>query len=722
MEEVVSIEDRHYILAGSSLGDPRTLVLKDDAGFGVFGPSGDMDAAATRSHGIYRDDMRYLSRLEMRVQGRRPIPLSSSVASDNTRLLADLTNPDIMDQEGRVVLHRGDAHVSRRKQMHNACVFERIVLTNYSLEEHEYTVSFGFEADFADIFEVRGSVRTSRGRIAEPTIRGNAFVVLEYTGLDGAERRTQLEFDPPPSALGTNFARYTARLKPGERREFFVTVRTDPQFKPGPPDYRRAGQELRREVRRQAANFAKIHSSNEQLTRWAHRSYADVRMLLTPTDSGMYPYAGIPWYSTPFGRDGIITAIQLCWLNPEVARGVLRFLSEHQAMEVDEHREAEPGKILHEFRENEMSNLREVPFGRYYGTVDATPLFVVLAGHYFATTGDRSSIESIWPNVQAALDWIDRYGDIDGDGFVEYQGKGSGGLRNQGWKDANDSVFHADGRLAEGAIALCEVQGYVYDAKVHGAAMARALGMHGQAAELERQAHLLKRRFHEIFWDDSIGMYALALDGEKRACAVRTSNPGHCLYSGIAEPAAAAKIAAAFLSPAMYTGWGVRTVAEGESRYNPMSYHNGSIWPHDNAIAMAGMARYGLHEQVLELFSAWLDVSEYMDLHRLPELFCGFRRRPGMGPTMYPVACSPQAWAAAAVFMMLKACLGLTVDGVNGVVRCNRPRLPDHVDQLSISRLRVGQSMIGLVFRREREDVGVLVSHREGDVKIVIEK
>jgi glycogen debranching enzyme len=722
MEELVSIEDRHYILAGSSLADPRSLVLKDDRGFGVFASTGDLDATATRSQGLYKDDMRYLSRFETRLQGRRPISLSSSVAADNTRLLADLTNPDILGPEGRILLHRGDAHLGRKKYMHNGCTFERVTLTNFSLHEQEYTLAFSFDADYADIFEVRGNKRAARGEKSEPMIRGDSVVVLGYAGLDGAERRTQIEFDPAPTVLGVSFARYTVRLAAGERREFFITVRPDPQEKAGPPDYQKARQAVRREVRKQAAGFAKIHSSNEQLTRWAHRSYADARMLLTPTECGMYPYAGIPWYSTPFGRDGILTAVQLCWLNPDVARGALRFLALHQAIEHDEQRDAEPGKILHEFRTDEMSNLREVPFGRYYGTVDATPLFVVLAGHYYATTGDRAFIEALWPNIQAALEWADRWGDTDGDGFVEYQNKAGGGLRNQGWKDANDSVFHADGRLAEGPIALCEVQGYMYDAKLHASTMARALGMHAEASDLERQAQLLKRRFHEIFWDEGIGMYALALDGDKKACAVKTSNPGHCLWSGIAEPAAAASIAKQFLSPEMFSGWGVRTVGSREARYNPMSYHNGSIWPHDNAIGMAGMARYGLHKEVRRLFSAWLDVSEYVELHRLPELFCGFRRRVGMGPTQYPVACSPQAWAAGAVFMMLKACLGVTVDGVNRVVRIRTPQLPDHVEQITIGRMRVGDGQISLLFRREGQDVGVLVPSRRGDVTVLIEK
>jgi glycogen debranching enzyme len=723
MEEVVSIEDRHYILAGSGLADPRALVLKDDCGFALFAPTGDLDVRGGQAHGVYRQDMRYLSRLETRLQGKRPMALTSSVSADNTRLLADLTNPDIRDEEsGRVVLHRGDAHLSRHIYMHDGCVFQRLVLTNFDPEEREYTLSFTFDADFTDIFEVRGERRERRGERLEPFCKGDSIVVLGYQGLDGVERRTQLEFDPPPRVLSVSHVRYAEKLGPGERREIQIVIRTDPQVGPGPADYQRAKQKVRRHARAVASGFARVHSSNEQLTRWAHRSYADVRMLLTQTPHGPYPYAGIPWYCTPFGRDGIITAIQLCWVNPDVARGALRFLAAHQATDFDPARDAEPGKIIHEYRDDEMSNLREVPFGRYYGTVDATPLFVMLAGEYYRTTGDLPMIESIWPNIQRALEWIDRFGDVDGDGFVEYQRKSEAGLNNQGWKDAADSVFHADGRLAHGPIALCEVQGYVYDAKRQAAILARALGLEDDARQLDADAELLKRRFNEIFWEESIGMYALALDGEKQSCAVRSSNPGHCLFTGIADQQAAQKIAAAYLEPDMFSGWGVRTIGTKEARYNPMSYHNGSIWPHDNSIALAGMARYGLDEHVLRLFSAWLDASEYMEVHRLPELFCGFRRRAGIGPTLYPVACSPQAWAAGAVFLMLRSVLGLEVDGVRNVVRIRRPRLPDHVDQISLSRLRVPNGTMGLVFRRAGEDVGVLVSRRVDGVRVVIEK
>jgi glycogen debranching enzyme len=369
-----------------------------------------------------------------------------------------------------------------------------------------------------------------------------------------------------------------------------------------------------------------------------------------------------------------------------------------------------------------MAALGEIPFGRYYGSVDATPLFVLLAGAYFERTADREFVESIWPNIEAALRWIDQSGDADRDGFVEYNRRSATGLANQGWKDSHDAIFHADGTMAEGPIALCEVQAYVYGAKQAAATIARALGHSQQADKLEREADGLRERFETAFWCDDLGTYALALDGQKRPCRVRTSNAGHCLLTGISSSERAHRVAQTLLDAKSFSGWGVRTVAVGEARYNPMSYHNGSVWPHDNALIAAGLARYWLKDEVLQIMAALFDASLFIDLHRLPELYCGFVRRPGEGPTLYPVACSPQSWSAASVFLLLQACLGLTIHAAENRLSFAHPVMPPFLNRLELHNLRVGQGRVDLLLLRHGQDVGINVLRREGQIEIAMVK
>jgi glycogen debranching enzyme len=473
-----------------------------------------------------------------------------------------------------------------------------------------------------------------------------------------------------------------------------------------------------RERKVAAQGATTIRTSNELFNRILCRSMADLSMLMTDTPQGAYPYAGIPWYSTTFGRDGLITALQMLWCDPNIALGVLRRLAAYQSVKSDSASDAQSGKILHEMRGGEMAALREVPFGLYYGSVDSTPLFVMLAGLYFERTGDLDTLRVLWPHIEAALQWIDGPGDPDGDGFVEYFRATEQGLANQGWKDSQDAVFHGDGHLAEGPIALVEVQGYVYAAKRLAARCARGLGHDSMAKTLDEQASTLATRFDDAFWCPAIDSYALALDGQKRPCAVRTSNAGHVLFTGIALADRAVKIAGELLRPSFFTGWGIRTVGSEEPRYNPMSYHNGSVWPHDNALIALGFARYGQKDAVARIFAGLFDSATYMDFHRIPELFCGFRRSHGQGPTLYPVACSPQAWSCVTPFALIAASLGLEFEPAKREIRLRNPRLPEFLEEVVISDLRLGQTTVDLSVRRYGDAISLQLIQSQGEVRV----
>lgn len=717
--DVIQVDERWYVLATSSRADDRTRVLKHGDTFGLFDRYGDIHHLGNGEQGLYHEGTRFLSHFELQVNEQRPLLLNSTVKEDNTLLVVDLTTPDLYDGARRI-LGKGQLHVFRSKLLADGAHYEHIRLVHYGHEPVTLDLALYFDADFADIFEVRGVQRARRGT-ARPVVRRAQDLILSYDGLDRQTRRTRINVSRAPDDAGDGYVAYHYALAPRQQEDLYITVRCDiGERVPDIAGYARALEQAEADVARWQHAGAHVYTSNEQFNDWINRSAADLHMLTTQTPHGPYPYAGVPWFSTPFGRDGLITALQMLWLNPAIARGVLTFLAATQADVAAPARDAEPGKILHEMRSGEMAALNEVPFGRYYGTVDATPLFVVLAGAYYDRTGDGEFIEFLWPHIEAALAWIDRYGDVDGDGFIEYARHSANGLTHQGWKDSDDGVSHADGTLAAAPIALCEVQGYVYAARMAAARLAERRGDPNYANTLREAAATLKTRFNAAFWCDEIGAYALALDGEKRACRVLSSNAGQVLWTGIAEPAYAARVAQALLSPAGFSGWGVRTLANSEKRYNPMSYHNGSIWPHDNALIALGLARYGFTEAALKIMTGLFDASIALDLHRLPELYCGFERLPGQGPTLYPVACLPQAWASGAVFQLLQACLGLSFAPNKPQLQFSHPRLPEYLHWLEIRGLQVGGGVVDLVVRRHAFDVGVNILRKDGDIEVAV--
>jgi glycogen debranching enzyme len=566
---------------------------------------------------------------------------------------------------------------------------------------------------------VRGTRRIRRGVRLPARVDGNT-VELAYKGLDDLVRRTRLTFDPHPGSLTESAASYVVTLDAHESATAEITVTCAATVGPAAPAYDAAFALVEQRSRKMQGEYARISTSNQQFNGWIAQSLADVRLMTSDTAYGPYPYAGVPWFSTPFGRDGIITALEMLWINPTLARGVLQYLAATQAQTVSTEQDAEPGKILHETRGGEMAALGEVPFGRYYGSVDSTPLFVILACEYYRRTADLPFIASIWRNIELALSWMQNHGDLDGDGFLEYQRHTPNGLVHQGWKDSQDSVFHDDGLIAEPPIALCEVQGYAFAAWRGAAVLARALGDADRSATLAARAAMVREAFEAAFWLDGLGTYALALDGAKRPCMVRSSNPGHCLYTGIADPNRARLVADSLMSQDLFSGWGVRTIGTREARYNPMAYHNGSLWPHDNALVAAGLARYGFTSGVTAIAEGLFEASLHVDLQRMPELFCGFRRRPGEGPTLYPVACAPQAWAAAAIFLILQSCLGLSIDAIEGKVEVSHASLPSFLDRVTIHGLTIGAgSSVDLLFDRHANDVGVTVLDRSGRVAVI---
>lgn len=729
-EEPISanpIDDPYHVVASGSLTAEGTHVLKHGDSFTVVNLLGDITSVERGEQGLYHDGTRFLSGLRLSIEGQRPLLLSSSVAQDNVLLQVQLTNPELTWGSERAAVPYGTIHLERSKFLQHGVCFERLLLSNYGSMPVRFELQLDFASDFVDIFEVRGTPRLHRGEQTLPLVEGGS-VGLGYVGLDGVTRQARLVFAPQPDLLVSSRAVFALTLESKQSRELYSWVQclSSPVASSAklavvnpPTSFESAVSQVSNDMTSGERAQCDIFTSNEQFNDWINRAKADLQMLVTQTPQGPYPYAGVPWFSTPFGRDGIWTALEVLWCRPDIAQGVLLFLSTHQAVQHDLEADAQPGKILHELRGGEMAALREIPFGRYYGSIDSTLLYLMLAVRYYEATADRAVIETIWPNLLAAVDWLEHHGDIDGDGLIEYGRTSTDGLVQQGWKDSADSVFHRDGTLAPGPIALVEVQGYAFAALSGMARLAEHFGWSELATKWRAKAALLRERFDRLFWCEDLSSYALALDRDKLPCRVRTSNAGHCLYSGIVLPERAAVLASQLSSPDMFSGWGIRTLATTERRYNPMSYHNGSVWPHDNAIVAAGLAAYGQKDLAMQVLSGLFDATLFTHLHRLPELFCGFTRAPAQGPTLYPVACSPQAWASGAVFMLLQALMGLEVDALQQRVLLHHAVLPPYLHEVCVRNLRVGNATVDFRLIRHTYDVGVSVTRKEGSVDVI---
>jgi glycogen debranching enzyme len=719
LADIVRVADEYYVRASSALADDRTRVLKFGDTFAVFNRYGDIEQLGNSQFGLFHAEMRHLSCFTLRLNELQPLLLSSTIREDNAFLSVDLTNVDT-NLNGSGTLPRGTVHLFRLQFLRDATCYEYIRLLNYGLDPIQVAVSIQFDADFADIFEVRGTKRERKGQRLPAHVEGDC-AVLAYEGLDHVHRRTLVQFSPQAASLSPSEAQFRVSLAPKEEQTILcsITCERDSVSRVIAP-FHTAYTGIEREFHRTGIDECRIRTSSESFNNWLTRSSADLRMLIEGNPEGPYPYAGVPWFNTVFGRDGIITALECLWLAPRIAEGVLKHLAETQADAVIPELDAEPGKIIHEMRRGEMALTKEVPFAQYYGSVDSTPLFVILAAGYFLRTANLLLIRKIWPNVKRALQWIDEYGDFDRDGFVEYKQRSERGLVQQGWKDSQDSVFHADGRMAEPPIALCEVQAYVYAAKRSAALLARALLEQELSDRLEREAEALRVHFEEAFWSDELGMYVLALDGNKQQCRVRTSNAGQVLFSKIASEKHAEIVASSLMNEQLFSGWGIRTVGAWEARYNPMSYHNGSVWPHDNALIGLGFSLYGFQEKTCQLLEALFHVSRDVELQRLPELFCGFHKRAdASGPTLYPVACAPQAWAAGAVYLLLRACIGITVRARDRQICFSKPTMPPSLQEVRIENLRLADAEVDLLIQRSKQGVALEVLRKQGEVEIL---
>ncbi len=683
-----------------SISELDLITLKHGKSYAIFDRNGDI-APELGLMGIYVDDMRYTSALTLMLGDKKPLPLGAQVTDDNVELATALSNPAMKDQTG-ADLPENSIHLKRRITVGDGLVHQAITVRNYNNVPVTLPLNFKFDSDFVDMFNVRGNKpkkalgKQEKAQITNDDTRTSWL----YEGVDKTERKSNIFFSsvPKPAKIAENQAEFSLNLPANGEVTLYLEFGKfkDNAVGPGPKSYKDAVIAVREERAEMLAQGAQLEFSNNYLQEWFNRSQGDLAFLTNHYDSGMYPCAGVPWFAVPFGRDGIITAMEMLWAKPEMAKGVLQFLADRQAQTDDPVRDANPGKIMHETRDNEMSRAGMIPYGLYYGGVDTTMLFVMLAGEYLRQTNDKAFVKQIWPNIQGALKWMENYAEDknwsseQSLGFMVYQRKLESGLYNQMWKDSGDSIFDENGNTdVKFPRAVCEIQGYAYAAWNTGQKLAELFHEASQAKKYGDRADNLYKNFNDKFWNEKGEYYVLALDGDKKPCNVKASNMGQLLFTGIVPPERAEKVVSLLMSDKFFSGFGIRTVAEGEARYNPLSYHNGSIWPHDTALIAAGMGQTGHADEAGKLFAGMMAAAKENDW-RLPELFGGFQEEKGFGPTAYPHACSPQAWAAAAPFQLLQAVLGLEVDAKKLEVKINPEHWRAEWGTLRIRNLPVG--------------------------------
>ncbi len=704
LEQLVPMESPHMEpRLAHQAQEPRkvnNLTLIDGKTFLATSVAGDIVPPGAPDVGFFHEDTRFLSHLEFKIDGQRSVVLSSSTEKSFVSQI-ELTTGNITLRDS-FDLPENTVHIRREQLLASDILFDRYTFENFNRCAVEFAVELSFNADFVDVFQVRGVARGEHGQYYQPVVERDGLT-FSYRGRDQVLRQTIIRTDPAPLEISGGTARWELRLDPLGKSALEVTVTPQVERKAGRAtlyDFDAQLKTRRTAFREFDSASTSFTSSNSVFDTMLRNGMGDFHALRIPFGNEHVIAAGIPWFATIFGRDSILAAYQTLSLNPELAKDTLRVLARYQAKEVDDWRDAQPGKILHEAREGEMTRCGEVPFGPYYGSVDATPLWLILLSETFNWTADEALVREMLPNAYRALDWIDEFGDMDGDGFVEYERRSPRGLVNQGWKDSWDANMHRNGEVAKAPIALCEVQGYVYDAKYRMASLLRMFGDNTRAEKLKREANELARKFDKSFWSTERGFYAMALDAEKKPLEVVSSNPGHLLWSRIINRERARAVTQRMMKEDMFGGWGWRTMAATEQVFNPLSYHRGSVWPHDNSVIAHGMALNEFREPALRVLGALFQAAlEFRD-YRLPELFCGVQRRPYDEPVHYPVSCSPQAWASGALFLVLSSVLGIRPSAHRKELNIINPQLPEWLGHLYIRNLKIGNSRVGLDFTR----------------------